>query len=72
MKTVDQKTYNTIAASLFLIVAAAHLLRIIFGWPVQIGGVGIPMWLSWLALVVTGALAYFGFRQNISPGNPPG
>ena len=30
----------------------------------QIGGLEIPVWVSWLALVVSGALAYFGFRQN--------
>ena len=62
--TVDQKTYNTITAALFLIIAVAHLLRIIFGWGAQIGGLDIPVWVSWLALVVAGALAYFGFRQN--------
>jgi hypothetical protein len=63
---VDQRAYNTVTAALFLIVAAVHLLRIVFGWPAEIGGVGIPMWASWLALVVTGALAYFGFRHSVS------
>ena len=63
---MDQRTYNTLTGALFLIIAVAHLLRIIFGWSAQIGGLDIPVWLSWLALVVAGALAYFGFRQNIS------
>ena len=61
---MNQKTYNGITAALFLIIALLHLLRIIFGWPAEIGGVGIPMWASWLALVVTGALAYVGFRHT--------
>jgi hypothetical protein len=61
---VDQKTYNTLTAVVFLIVALLHLLRIILGWPAQIGGLNIPIWASGLALIVTGALAYFGFRQN--------
>jgi hypothetical protein len=47
-----------------LIVAMVHVLRIIFGWPAQLGDWSIPLWVSWLALVVTGALAVFGFRQN--------
>ena len=68
MKTLDQKAYNTITAALFLVIAVLHLLRIIFGWPAQIGGLDIPLWASWLALVVSGALAYFGFRQNLRPG----
>ncbi len=41
--------------------AIAHLLRIIFGWQVEIGGWGIPTWVSWLAVLAAGALAYFGF-----------
>ena len=65
---MQQKTYNTITAVLFLVIALLHLLRIIVGWPAQIGGLGIPMWASWLALVVTAALAYFGFRQNAVRG----
>ena len=54
----------TVTATLFLIVAIMHLLRIIFGWQVEIGGLGIPFWASWLAFPIAGALAYFGFTQN--------
>ena len=53
---MDQRAYNIITAVVFLIVAVLHLLRIIFGWPAQIGGLDIPLWASWLALVVAGAL----------------
>jgi len=65
---MDQKAYNTITAALFLIIAVLHLLRMIFGWPAQIGGLGIPLWASWIALIITGALAYFGFMQNVRRG----
>jgi hypothetical protein len=65
VKSVDKKAYNTITAVLFLVIAVSHLLRIIFGWSAQIGGLDIPVWVSWLALVVCGTLAYFGFRQNL-------
>ena len=61
---MDQPAYNTLTALIFSIVALAHLLRAIFGWQVQIGGVEIPLWVSWLALIVAAALAWFGFRQN--------
>jgi hypothetical protein len=59
---MDQRTYNIVTASLFLIVAVLHLLRIIFGWPARIGDLDIPLWASWLALIVTGGLAYCGLR----------
>jgi hypothetical protein len=38
-----------------------HLLRIIFGWQAEIGGLSIPFWVSGLGVLVAGALAYFGF-----------
>jgi len=58
---LNQKTYMTVTATLFLVVAIMHLLRIILGWQAEIGGLGIPFWVSWLGILVAGALAYFGF-----------
>jgi hypothetical protein len=49
-----------------------HLLRIVFGWPAQFAGWSVPLWLSWLALVAAGALAWLGFRQNLRRGGPAG
>ena len=54
----------TVTATLFLVMAIVHLLRIILGWHVEIGGLSIPFWVSGLAVLVTGALAYFGFTQK--------
>jgi len=61
---LNQKTYASVTAALFLAMAIMHLLRIIFGWEVHIDSFAIPFWVSWLALPITGALAYFGFKQN--------
>ena len=58
---MNRKTYLTVTATLFLVVATMHLLRMIFGWQVEIGGLSIPFWVSWLGVLVAGALAYFGF-----------
>ena len=65
---MQQRAYNTLTAVLFVVVALLHLLRIILDWPAQIGGLSIPLWASWLALVVAAALAYLGFRQNARLG----
>jgi hypothetical protein len=59
---MSEKTFCTIAAVIFTLVALLHLLRIVMGWPAMIGAWSVPMWVSWLGLVVTAALAYFGFR----------
>ena len=53
-----------VAATLFIVVAIMHLLRIILGWQVEIGGLSIPFWVSWLGVLVAGALAYFGYTQK--------
>ena len=54
----------TVTATLFIAVAIMHLLRIILGWQVEIGGLSIPFWVSWLGVLVAGALAYFGYAQK--------
>jgi hypothetical protein len=54
----------TVTATLFLAMGIVHLLRIIFGWQVEIGGLSIPFWASWLAVPIAGALAYFGFTRK--------
>ena len=61
---MDQHTYNIVTAALFLIVAVLHLLRVILGWPARIGGFDIPLWASWLGILVAGGLAYCGFRLS--------
>ena len=62
---MDQRAYNLLTAGIFTVVAVVHLLRIVFGWPAAIGGLDIPQWASWLALVAAAALAWIGFRQNL-------
>ena len=57
---MDQKTFFLVAGVIFALVAACHILRIYMGWPVVIAGWAAPMWVSWIGLVVTGGLSYFG------------
>jgi len=72
VKSMDKRAYNTLTAALFLAVAVTHLLRIVFGWSAQIGGLDIPLWVSWLAVVIGAGLAYWGLRQNFRPGGVEG
>jgi hypothetical protein len=62
---MNQKTtFNTVAGVAFLIVAVIHLLRIFYGWEVSVGGLIIPLWVSYLGVVVPGLLSYFGLRKS--------
>jgi hypothetical protein len=57
---MDHKTFTIVAGAIFAVVALLHVLRILMGWPAVIGGWEVPMWVSWIALVVAGGMSYFG------------
>ena len=59
---MTEKTFATIAAVIFALVALLHLLRLVMGWSVVIDSWTVPMWVSWVALVVAGGLSYYGAR----------
>jgi hypothetical protein len=59
---MSQRTFSLVAAVVFGLVALAHVLRIILRWSVIVQDFSIPMWASWIAVVVMGYLAYEGFR----------
>ncbi len=62
---MNQKTtFDTVAGIVFLVVAVMHLLRIIFGWEVSIGGLTVPLYASYAGVVAAGLLAYFGLRPS--------
>lgn len=56
------KTYCTVSGVLFSLVALAHLARVIYGIPAQVGDYSVPMAISWVAFIVPGALAAWAFR----------
>jgi uncharacterized membrane protein len=59
---MEEKTYITIVSVIFSIIAILHLLRVFLSWLAEIGGWNIPFWLSWIAVIVSGYLAYEGFK----------
>ena len=61
---MTQKTFSLVAGVLFLLVALGHVLRIAFRASVVIQNTSIPMWVSWIAFVVAGYLAYEGIRLS--------
>ena len=58
---MPRRAYLLVTAVIFSLIALLDLVRIIFGWSAMLDSWSVPMWLSWVALIVTGALAYFGF-----------
>ena len=60
------KKYCAVSGTLFPLVALAHLLRIAFGMAVQVDAYAVPMGLSWIGLIVPGALAIWAFRIGLA------
>ena len=58
------KPFTTLAIVIFTIVAMVHLLRILMGWEVLIQGTVVPMWASYLGLVIAGGLAFMLWRES--------
>ena len=59
---MTEKTFVTIATVIFALVAVLHLLRLVIGWSIIIDTWTVPMWVSWVGLVVAGGLSYCGAR----------
>lgn len=56
------RTYCRVSAIIFVVVALAHLARLIYSSSITIDGATIPMFVSWIGFIVPGALAYWGFQ----------
>jgi hypothetical protein len=58
------KPFTIIAIVIFSFIAFAHLLRFFFCADIIINGIPIPLWVSAIAAVIFGALAYMLWREN--------
>jgi hypothetical protein len=56
----DQQIYSFVTAIVFAFVAAVHAWRLMTGVEILIGGTLIPMWVSWVGLIVTASFAVLG------------
>jgi hypothetical protein len=58
----SERTLLMLSGIIFLVVALAHFARIMFNLDVVLGGFEIPLWLSWLGVLVTLYLSYSSFH----------
>jgi hypothetical protein len=55
--------YELVSGFVFAIVALAQLTRALLGWPVRVDGFFIPVWVSFVAFLITGGLSVWGIRS---------
>ena len=58
----DRRTFIRVATVIFALVALLHLSRILLGGGVAVYTWEVPFWVSWVAILVSGYLAYAGYK----------
>ena len=61
---MSRSAYLTISASVFALVAAAHMIRALAQWPIAIDSWSIPVALSWIAATIAGVLSAWGLTSS--------
>jgi hypothetical protein len=56
------RAYLQTSGAVFGVIAIAHLLRLLRHWPIDLAGQPVPLWASWLGLVLAGALSIWALR----------
>ena len=59
---MDTKKYVSATGVIFAVIAVFHALRVFYGWSVNLGDWDVPMWVSYMGVVVAGFLAYEASR----------
>ena len=58
------KPFTLIAALIFACVALLHVYRLFAHFPVVIGSCVIPMWVSYIGVIIPGLLALMLYRES--------
>lgn len=56
------RAYIQITGVIFAIVTLGHALRLVMGWPIRVADWVVPMWISWVGILVAGTLCLWAFR----------
>ena len=56
--------YTIVSGAVFGVIALVQLVRAVNQWSVQIGSFNVPVWASWIAVVVASSLCIWAFRSD--------
>ena len=59
-----QGKYVRVSGVVFGVVALVQALRLFRQWPVQVGPFAVPVWFSWIALLIAGGLCIWAFGSG--------
>ena len=58
---LSAKTFLQLVGTIFGVIGAVHLLRLISGWEVVIDGWMVPLWISFVGVVAAWYFSYNAF-----------
>ena len=56
--------YVVVSGAFFGVVAVFQAVRALNQWPVHVGTLEIPVWASWIAMIIAGSLCTWAFRSR--------
>lgn len=56
--------YVVVSGAIFGVVAVLQAVRAVNQWPLHVGSLEIPVWASWIAMLVAGSLSAWAFRSR--------
>ena len=58
------RRYELASGTVFTIIAAGQLTRLLLRWPVQVSNFTVPLWASVIACLVAASFAIWAFRAS--------
>ncbi len=66
----SRHVFTWIASAIFAVMGVVHGFRLIEPFPVNFGSLAIPMWASWVGLVVAAVLSWMLCREARGASGP--
>lgn len=63
MELLEHEQVEALSAVVFTLGFAGQLARVVMGWSMQLGPYDVPMYMSYIAIVVAGYLTYEFWRK---------
>jgi hypothetical protein len=65
------RRYVLVSGVFFALLTGVQVLRFLRQWPVRVANVDVPVWVSGIAALIAGALAFWAFRSAAQSKSPP-
>jgi hypothetical protein len=56
------RRYAQVSGTFFAVIAVAHLVRVLMGWPLRLAELTVPAWASIGGFLLTAGFALWAFR----------